>query len=81
VRLGEVQHRPHELLGGLQLREVAGPGQRDLAVVVSAGALFTLTDLCALSPEDAIASTVHTARALTQAAAKKPFRRCAGLMR
>ena len=50
---------------------MAGPGQRDLAVVVSAEALFTLTDLCGLSPEDAIASTVHTARALTQAAAGK----------
>jgi len=34
--------------------------------VVSAEALFTLTDLCGLSPEDAIASAVHTARTLTQ---------------
>jgi AcrR family transcriptional regulator len=41
--------------------------KRDLAVVVSAEALFTLTDLCGLSPEDAIASAVHTARTLTQA--------------
>jgi hypothetical protein len=45
--------------------------KRDLAVVVSAEALFTLTDLCGLPPEDAIASAVHTARALTQAAAGK----------
>jgi AcrR family transcriptional regulator len=43
----------------------------DLAVVVSAEALFTLTDLCGLSAEDAIASAVHTARTLTQAAAGK----------
>ena len=42
--------------------------KRDLAVVVSAEALFTLTDLCGLSPEDAIASARHTARALTEAA-------------
>jgi AcrR family transcriptional regulator len=42
--------------------------KRDLAVVISAEALFTLTDLCGLSPEDAIASVVHTARALTHAA-------------
>lgn len=42
--------------------------KRDLAVVISAEALFTLTDLCGLSPEDAVASAVHTARTLTQAA-------------
>jgi AcrR family transcriptional regulator len=42
--------------------------KRDLAVVVSPEALFTLTDLCGLSPDDAIASAVHTARALTAAA-------------
>ena len=45
--------------------------KRDLAVVVSAEALFTLTDLCGLSPEDAIASAGHTARALTEAATGK----------
>jgi hypothetical protein len=42
--------------------------RRDLAVVVSADALFTLTDLCELSRPDAVDSTVHTARALTEAA-------------
>jgi AcrR family transcriptional regulator len=41
---------------------------RDLAVVVSAEALFNLTDLCRLDPEDAIASIVHTATTLTRAA-------------
>ena len=45
--------------------------KRDLAVVVSAEALFTLTDLCRLSPEDAIVSAGHTARALTEAATGK----------
>ena len=45
--------------------------KRDLAVVVSAEALFTLTDLCGLSPEDAIASAVHTARTLAYAATGK----------
>jgi AcrR family transcriptional regulator len=40
----------------------------DLAVVVSAEALFSLTDLQGLSPEAAIASVVHTATALTRAA-------------
>jgi AcrR family transcriptional regulator len=42
--------------------------KRDLAVVVSAEALFTLTDLCGLDPEDAVASAVRTAGTLTAAA-------------
>ena len=56
-----------------QEADTAGLAQlkRDLAVVISAEALFTLTDLCGLSPEDAIASAVHTARTLTQAAIGK----------
>jgi AcrR family transcriptional regulator len=40
----------------------------DLAVVVSAEALFSLTDLYQLDPEAAVASIVHTATTLTQAA-------------
>src|SRR5580692_4133698 len=40
----------------------------DLAVVVSAEALFSLTDLCGLSIEDAIGSAEKTARTLTSAA-------------
>jgi AcrR family transcriptional regulator len=39
--------------------------RRGLAVVVSADALFTLTDLCELSRLDAVDSAVRTARALT----------------
>jgi AcrR family transcriptional regulator len=42
--------------------------RRDLAVVLSADALFTVMDLCGLEPEAAIASTVETARRLTRAA-------------
>jgi AcrR family transcriptional regulator len=42
--------------------------RRGLAVVVSADALFTLTDLCELSRPDAVDSAVHTARSLTAAA-------------
>jgi AcrR family transcriptional regulator len=42
--------------------------KRDLAVVVSAEALFSLTDLCGLPPDDAIASVVQTATTVTQAA-------------
>ena len=42
--------------------------KNDLAVVVSAEALFCLTDLCGLDPEQAIASAVHTATTVTRAA-------------
>jgi AcrR family transcriptional regulator len=42
--------------------------KRDLTVVVSAEALFTLTDLAGLDTETAIASAVHTATTLTRAA-------------
>ncbi|MGH3374335.1 MAG: TetR/AcrR family transcriptional regulator [Actinoallomurus sp.] len=41
--------------------------RRDLAVVVSAEALFSLTDLYHLDPEDAITSVVRTATTLTRA--------------
>lgn len=43
----------------------------DLAVPVSAEALFTLTDLCGLPPEEAIGSAVRTARTLTDAAIRR----------
>src|SRR5271170_3524010 len=42
--------------------------KRDLAVVVSAEALFSLVDLDGLPPEDAILSVVRTATTLTRAA-------------
>jgi AcrR family transcriptional regulator len=42
--------------------------KRDLAVVISAEALFSLTDLHGLPPETAITSIVHTATTLTRAA-------------
>jgi len=41
--------------------------KHDLAVTVSAEALFSLTDLHGLDPEAAIASIVHTATTLTRA--------------
>jgi AcrR family transcriptional regulator len=42
--------------------------KQDLAIVVSAEAFFTLTDLCGLAPDDAIASAVRAAATLTTAA-------------
>ena len=41
--------------------------RRDLAVVISAEAVLTLTDLYGLDTEAAIASIVHTARLITEA--------------
>ena len=40
---------------------------RDLAIIISAESLFSLTDLLGLSPDDAVASLVHTARCVTAA--------------
>jgi AcrR family transcriptional regulator len=48
--------------------EAAAQLQRDLAIVVSADALFCLTDLCGLSIDAAIDSAVQTARTLTAVA-------------
>jgi AcrR family transcriptional regulator len=42
--------------------------KRDLAVVVSAEALFGLIDLYGVAPQEAITSVVHTATTLTRAA-------------
>ncbi len=43
--------------------------KNDLAAVISADALFPLTDLCRLSPDDAVSSLVRTATTITAAAA------------
>ncbi|MGD0559608.1 MAG: TetR/AcrR family transcriptional regulator [Streptosporangiaceae bacterium] len=69
LRFGLIDHALAPLddaLGPAALAQL----KRDLAVVVSAEALFSLTDLHGLDPEEAIASIVHTATTLTQAATK-----------
>jgi AcrR family transcriptional regulator len=60
---------PLETTLGVSQPEALAQLKRDLAVVVSAEALFSLTDLEGLDPERAIASIVHTATTLTRAAA------------
>ncbi len=55
--------RPPSLTPGAMARLKEG-----LAIVVSAEALFVLTDLCGLQPDDAIASAARTAATLTDAA-------------
>lgn len=44
--------------------------KRELGIVVSAEALFTLTDLYGLSADEAIASAVRAARTITAAAVR-----------
>ncbi|WP_428343115.1 TetR/AcrR family transcriptional regulator [Mycobacterium sp.] len=48
--------------------------RRDLAVVASAEAYFTLIDLCGLTPDEAIASAGRTATTLVRSAAVGPDR-------
>jgi hypothetical protein len=69
-RFGIIDHALAPLEGSLGRRRPAEFRQlkQDLAIVVSAEALFTLTDLCQLSPDEAIASAVRSARTITAAA-------------
>jgi AcrR family transcriptional regulator len=70
LRFGLIDHALAPLNETLGTANPAAMAQlkNDLALVVSAEALFCLTDLCRLDPEDAIASAVHTAATLTRAA-------------
>jgi len=69
IRFGLIDYAlaPFEHAPGLDLARL----KRDLAVAVSAEALFTLTDLCGLSPDEAIASAVRMAASVTSAAFAK----------
>jgi AcrR family transcriptional regulator len=64
--IGAALAPPAELggLGGPELAQL----KRDLAVVMSAEALFGLTDLQGLAAGDAVTSIVHTASVLTRSA-------------
>jgi AcrR family transcriptional regulator len=70
LRFGLIEHALAPVEAGLaeQRPEALRQLKQDLAVVMSAEALFTLTDLCGLSPDDAVASAVHTARIVTATA-------------
>ena len=73
IRFGLIDHALVPLEGTLGATDPEAFAQlkRDLAVVVGAEALFTLTDLCGLGPDEAVASAVRTARTLTRAAARE----------
>ncbi|MGY5044452.1 TetR/AcrR family transcriptional regulator [Streptomyces sp. 900105755] len=76
VRFGLIDFAllPLEDTLGVTAPEVLAQLKRDLAVVVGAEALFSLTDLCGLAPDDAVASAVHTATTLTEAALRTTVR-------
>jgi AcrR family transcriptional regulator len=70
IRFGLIDYALGPFESTLAARDPGALAQlkRDLAVVVSAEALFVLTDLCGLGPDDAIASVTRTAATLTEAA-------------
>jgi hypothetical protein len=70
IRFGLIEHALTPFFDALEAVDPQRPAQLrlNLAVVVSAEALFCLTDLCGLSVEDAVASAVRTASTLTEAA-------------
>ncbi|MFD4565744.1 TetR/AcrR family transcriptional regulator [Streptomyces sp. NPDC058467] len=72
IRFGLIDHAlvPLEHTLGAADPEAFAQLKRDLAVVVSAEALFTLTDLCGLDADAAVASAVRTATTLTEAAVR-----------
>ncbi|GHE08376.1 TetR/AcrR family transcriptional regulator [Streptomyces alanosinicus] len=72
VRFGLIDHALEPLKDTLGTTDPDALTQleRDLAVVVSAEALFSLTDLCGLTPDEAVASAVRTASTLTEAAVR-----------
>ncbi len=72
IRFGLIDHALAPLEDTLGATNPGALAQlkRDLAVVVSAEALFSLTDLCGLAPDEAVASAVRTATTLTEAAVR-----------
>ena len=70
LRFGLIDQALDPVTGRLPGADPAGLAQLkdDLAAVVSAEALFVLTDLAGLTPDDAIASLVRTATTVTRAA-------------
>jgi AcrR family transcriptional regulator len=70
IRFGLIDQALAPLNGTLGATDPGGLAQLklDLAAVVSAEALFSLTDLAGLTPDDAIASLVRTATTVTEAA-------------
>jgi hypothetical protein len=73
IRFGLIEYALAPVVNDLEATnpELLAQLRLDLALVVSAEALFSLTDLCGLSIEDAIDSAERTARTLTSAAIRQ----------
>jgi AcrR family transcriptional regulator len=66
IRFGLIDQALDPIAGALPLPpEQLAQLKHDLAAVISAEALFSLTDLCRLTPDDAVASLVRTATTIT----------------
>jgi AcrR family transcriptional regulator len=66
MRFGLINQALDPIAGTLPLPpEQLAQLKHDLAAVISADALFSLTDLCRLTPDDAVASLVRTATTIT----------------
>ncbi|MFD4877856.1 TetR/AcrR family transcriptional regulator [Streptomyces sp. NPDC058420] len=72
IRFGLIDHALSPLAATLGTADPDALTQlkRSLAVVMGADALFTLTDLLDLPPDEAVASAVRTATTLTEAAVR-----------
>jgi AcrR family transcriptional regulator len=71
IRFGLINQALDPIAGTLPLLpERLAQLKHDLAAIISAEALFSLTDLCRLTPDDAVGSLVRTATTITAAAAR-----------
>ncbi|KOY56046.1 TetR/AcrR family transcriptional regulator [Streptomyces sp. XY332] len=77
IRFGLIDHALIPLRDTLGAADPEAFAQlkRDLAVTVSAEALFCLMDLCRLGADEAVASAVRTASTLTEAAVRRAAQR------
>jgi AcrR family transcriptional regulator len=71
IRFGLINQALDPITGTLRLPpERLAQLKHDLAAIISAEALFSLTDLCRLTPDDAVGSLVRTATTIAAAATR-----------
>ena len=71
IRFGLINQALDPIAGTLPLPpERLAQLKHDLAAIISAEALFSLTDLCRLTPDDAVGSLVRTATTIAAAATR-----------
>ena len=71
IRFGLINQALDPIAGTLRLPpERLAQLKHDLAAIISAEALFSLTDLCRLTPDEAVGSLVRTATTITENATR-----------